>query len=205
MYYLIDKPNPSGPHYYTRRRPCQHGKTTPHLIVIHTAEVLPDWEEEDTAAEKVARYASTTTRQVSWHVTIDSDSTIPMLPDEYTAFHVRGFNSCSLGIEIGTQAHKWYGSPDEWRYSILHRIADQCAAWGKRWDIPATQLSLAQIGAGHAGLVGHFQLDPERRSDPGPAFPWNYLVKEMGARLQPTGPLTDDEIRVLRQMIAERR
>ena len=187
MYYLLDNPNPNGPFYYTTRRTCQHGFAgKPHLIVIHTAENLPDWDGIDTGAEKIAQYAATTTRAVSWHETIDSDSTIPMLPGEYTGFHVRNFNTCGYGIEIATQAAKWYGSPDSWRYAVLNRLADSLVVICKKYDISPVHLSRAEIDAGKKGIVGHHILDSTRRTDPGVAFPWDYVIKQTQARLNPT-------------------
>ena len=47
--WLLDHPNPNGTNYYTSR-------TQPiRLIVVHTAEVLPDFTPPDRGAEAVAR------------------------------------------------------------------------------------------------------------------------------------------------------
>ena len=173
MYYLLDHPNPNGRHYYTtRRKPIQ-------IIVIHTAESLPDFTSPDMGAERVARYGATTSRSASWHSTIDSDSIIPMLPDSYTAFHVRGYNSQSLGVEIATQAHKWPIAPKDWIDKTITNLADVVRRWGELYQIPYHRIARANVDAGSRGLVAHADLDPQRRTDPGAMFPWDLLYRKL--------------------------
>ncbi len=182
-YYLQAHPNPNGQFYHPKRLLCQHGRGV-HLIVLHTAENTPDFTPPDTGAEAVARYAATTSRKVSWHVTVDSDSTIPMIPDTYTAFHVRNYNRCSLGLEMATKASEWYGSPDAWRYPLLNRVIDQLVIWCENHNIPPVYVTKTQVDAGKAGITGHVELDPSRRSDPGHAFPWNWVLDQVSAKVQ---------------------
>ena len=94
-YYLLDyeKPNAKlrsngkkGQYYPTRSQPIQG-------IVVHTAE-------GGTKAVNIARYLSTTDRTASAHVVIDDKEIVDLVPDDYTAFHSRGSNSKSLGLEI---------------------------------------------------------------------------------------------------------
>jgi N-acetyl-anhydromuramyl-L-alanine amidase AmpD len=170
-WYLLDHPNPDPATrrwYPTRRSPIR-------LIVLHTAEVSPDWTGQDLAAEAVARYGSQTTRRVSWHSTVDSDTTIPMLPDGYTAFHVQGYNSPSLGVEIATRASAWSSAPPGWVEAVIGRLADVIRVWQIRYAIPTVRLTRGQVDAGAAGIVAHATLDPARRSDPGATFPWRLL------------------------------
>ena len=172
MYWLIDHPNPTQHFYTTRRNPIQ-------IIVVHTAENLPDFAPPDTGAENVARYASTTTTPVSWHSTVDSDSIIPMLPDSYTGFHVRGYNSIGLGVEIATQANRWDTAPDWWINQTITNLASVIRMWGEHHNIPYRRLTRAQVDAGEKGIVGHGTLDPTRRSDPGAEFPWDMLFDRL--------------------------
>ena len=187
MHYLLDHPNPHGSFFYPRRELCQHGKGI-HLVVLHTAENFPDYDPPDLGAEAVARYASVTTRKVSWHVTVDSDSTVPMLPDTYTAFHVRNYNRCSLGLEMATKAAEWYGSPDEWRYPLLYRAVDVVADWCIAHNLPPRYATKTDVDAGKAGITGHNELDPTRRSDPGHAFPWDWFLDEVSRKVEVTPP-----------------
>lgn len=156
------------PWYTTRYKPIE-------LIVLHTAENLPDYVAPDNGAEGVAAYGASTSR-ASWHVTVDSDSTIYMLPDEFTAWHVRGYNSRSLGIEMsGHAATNWTEAPVTWRTALLQRAAAVVADWCRTWDIPVVQLT-SPPADGARGIVAHSTLDPTRRRDPGFNFPWELFL-----------------------------
>lgn len=183
MAYLLDNPNPNGSWFYPIRNECKHGRGL-HLIVVHTAENLPDWDGSDEGAEKVARYAATTSRKVSWHSTVDSDSTIRMLPDSYTAWHASSYNRCSLGIEIATQAAKWTGSPEAWRYAILRNAAKVVGEWCRAHGIQPIRIPKSVADAGGRGIIAHGDLDPTRRTDPGAAFPWNWFIDEVKKHTQ---------------------
>jgi hypothetical protein len=163
------------PWYTTRAKPVR-------LIVIHTAENLPDFDGSDSGAEAVAAYGASTTR-ASWHSTVDSDSTIRMLPDGFTAWHVRGYTSESLGIELATQAAKWPTAPAAWTTRILNRAADVVAQWCLTHDLPPVLLDAADVAAGKKGITGHHVLDPTRRTDPGPEFPWTRFINLVTERL----------------------
>lgn len=176
-YYNLDhhvsrtKPRKSGsgrPWYPSRSKPIQIG-------VIHTAESLPDFVGADTGAEAVSKYGATTER-ASWHDTIDSDSWVRNLPHEYTAFHVKGYNSKAVGLEIATKAAMWVDTPMGWRYATLDRVAAWVAEVSRRHNLPIRYLSKAQVDSGLKGFTGHGLLDPARRSDPGDAFPWDYVL-----------------------------
>lgn len=180
-YRLLDKPNPNGPFYYTSRRTCPHGVPAdqlPHLIVIHAAESEPDISGADTGAEGVANYASTTTRPVSWHETIDSDSSLPMLPDSYVAFHVRGYNTCSVGCEIATRAHKWPELPDWWKAAVYRNVAAWVDRKSRAHNIPKRLITRAEADAAGRGVIGHNRLDPTRRTDPGANFDWDAVLTQ---------------------------
>lgn len=172
-FYLLDNPNPNGRFYYTRRKRCRHGYDKAHLIVLHSAENLPDFDPPDMGAESVARYASRTKRSVSWHVTVDSDSIINMLPSSYVGFHVRNYNTCSVGIEIATQHDAWLKAPETWLYRVYDNIAD--ALWGL-----ASELGIPLIDRrddpSKWGVTTHAVLDPTRRKDPGDAFPFDWVL-----------------------------
>lgn len=182
------------PWYTTRKRPIR-------LIVIHTAENLPDWTGEDTGAEAVAKFGASTSR-ASWHATVDSDSTIQMLPDEYTAWHVRGYNSESLGVEIATQAGKWSSAPPDWKQATMERLAKLVEFWCAKHKIPAKLLTLDEVVAGESGIVGHYLLDPSRRTDPGKDFDWALLLKLIQGDDDdmPDARITDEEVQTLKEI-----
>lgn len=183
-YYLLDHPNPNGNHFYDSRR----GNID--LVVVHTAENLPDYDGEDSGAERVARYFATTSRSVSAHATSDSDSIVELLPDDFTAWHVRGYNSRSLGLEIATQAHRWGSGPEEWEQAALQQAAKVVAKWCERWNVPIDRISKSDADGGKRGIVSHSALDPTRRSDPGIGFPWKEFMSlvETGGKVKPKPP-----------------
>lgn len=178
-YYLLENPNPNGRHYYPSRRTCKHGvppSQLPHLIVIHTAESRPDIKGEDTGAEGISRYVSTTSREVSWHASIDSDSTIDVLPDDHVAWHVRGYNTCSIGVEIATQAHKWGELPEWWKTRIYRNVREWVAEKAAEHGIPLELINEHRAAQGGRGVIGHRHLDPSRRTDPGAGFEWDRIL-----------------------------
>jgi N-acetyl-anhydromuramyl-L-alanine amidase AmpD len=172
-YYLIDHDTSKVRKFYTSR------KKSIQVIVLHTAENLPDTDGIDSGAENVSRYGASTDRQVSWHVTVDSDSTIRNLPDGYTAFHVQGYNGISLGLEIATQAHRWKSTKDRtsWERKVLARTAEVVKDWAEEHSIPLKRLSKSEVDRGIRGIVSHSALDSSRRSDPGVGFPWDELFE----------------------------
>lgn len=163
----------AGRPWYPTRTTCQHGYTAPHLIVLHSAENLPDWHGEDSGAESVARYGASTER-ASWHWTVDSDSVIMMLPHSFTAFHVRGFNTCSIGIEIATQAGKWLGAPLDWLHELYDQLADVLVTIKNDTGIPLVD---RRDDPSKWGVTTHAVLDPTRRTDPGQAFPFDWILQ----------------------------
>lgn len=169
-YLLFDRPNPHGDHFYrSRRQPIR-------LIVLHITAGLEHVKAgADPSAEATANYAATTSRHVSWHVGVDADSIIELLPDWCTAWHVRGYNSPSLGLEMSKAHTVWQGMPRWWVEATLTNAATVCRWWVDRHRIPLRLLSRRDVDAGDAGFVYHSTLDPERRSDPGADFPIDWL------------------------------
>jgi hypothetical protein len=168
-FYLLDHPNPNGSHFYTsRRKPIR-------TIVIHTAEGLVDTTPPDLSAEAVAQYGATTPRSVSWHVTVDSDSIIPMLPDTYTAWHATNANSHSLGVEIAYRHNLWTTNLTYEEF-LIQNTAQVVGSWCRLWDIPARRITVGDVANEVPGIISHKALDPTRRKDPGANFPWDRFL-----------------------------
>jgi hypothetical protein len=167
-FYLLDNPNPHGPHYYTTRR----GKVK--AYVLHITAGLEDQDTiGDHSAENTARYAATTDRPVSWHVGSDADSAFRLLPASYTAFQVKGYNSSTYGHEISKKHTDWNAMSPEWVEKTLTQAASVAGPEAKALGIPFRKATKAELDHAIAtdgppvGFIYHWELDPDRRSDPG--------------------------------------
>jgi hypothetical protein len=157
--------------------PTRHKRVD--LIGLHVTAGLQDLDMEgsDQSAEGTNRYGATTSRQASWHKCVDSDSIADALPDEYTAWHIRNYNSNSLGLEISNRDARWDNKPLPWVNATLRNAAKVCHAWEKKFNIPRRLLTKAQVDAGERGYTYHRFLDAARRTDPGTTFPWALFVE----------------------------
>lgn len=180
-------------HYYTTR-------TSPILgIVLHVTAGLEDFTPPDSGAEATIKYGQSNTRPASWHGIVDSDSIIDCLPDSYTAFHVVGFNSPTLGLEIANRDAKWTGKPQRWVDDTIRNAAEWCRPRVEKYGLPVQLCTAAEVRSAVAarrkfGFTYHRYLDPSRRIDPGFDFPWaqfaGYLRGGASAALRvPAEPL----------------
>jgi N-acetylmuramoyl-L-alanine amidase len=108
---------------------------------------------------------------VSSHYVVDEDGTVfRLVPEDRRAWHAgishwRGFsalNARSIGIEVVNPGHEW-GYRD---FPVLQMAAvcDLCLAILSRHDIPARN------------VVGHSDVAPDRKDDPGELFDWEALA-----------------------------
>lgn len=169
MYALLANPHKN--FYTTRKKPIS-------FIVMHVTAGLEDLDMlgVDNSAEATNQYGATTSRSASWHSCVDSDSIEPSLPDGYTAFHCRSYNSGSLGLEICNQDARWDNKPEAWIEATLRNAATVTLKWEKDHGIPRILRNKAEIDANKWGYTYHSFLDPTRRRDPGTTFPWNRFV-----------------------------
>jgi hypothetical protein len=174
-YTLVRHPNPYLKQYRSPRRMPLSG-----LIVVHSAENVPDLHPPDTGAENVAAYISRRSTPGSYHTVVDSDSIVGVMPWEWEAWHDgTGTNPHSIGISGAFRAHQFDTLPEWWRTATVTNMALSAAA-AAQWlqtthgiVVPPRRISAAQARTGRQpGFVSHGELDPARRSDPGPHFPW---------------------------------
>jgi hypothetical protein len=197
-YYLLDHPNPHGPHHYASR------KAPVLACVVHiTAGLQGKPAGADSSAEQTARYAATTDRPVSWHSGSDRDSHLRLLPDSHTAFQCQGYNSCTIGHEISKRDTSWADEDPGWVTDTLQMAAACLRPRLADLGIPirlATRGDLdrekAKGTAGRpVGLLSHAVLDPTRRTDPGPDFPWDRFLTLL--RDQEDDDMSPDEVRAI--------
>ena len=123
---------------------------------------------------------------VSAHYTVDEDGTIYRHVDEdRRAWHAgvsywRGMtdlNSASIGIEIVNPGHEfgYRPFPDEQIASVIPLVAD----------------IKERHGISRGNVVGHSDIAPARKEDPGELFPWWELAKRRLALPSPTRDLMD--------------
>ena len=106
--------------------------------------------------------------EVSAHYLIAADGMVCTLVDEtMRAWHAgagcwrgcRDVNSASIGIELDNDGTAPFAEP---QIAALEEVLDGVMA---RWDIAPE------------GVIGHQDMAPGRKSDPGPCFPWARLAR----------------------------
>lgn len=189
--YLYEHENPNAPRRENGLRFWGYPSRTEvaRVIAVHTAESFLDLIGADTGAEGVARFQSQTARASSYHRIVDSDSTVICLPDDAVAFGVGSFNSPTLHVSLALRATDWNLANKEVvrrRELALTRAAHVVADWSLRHGIPIRRISRNQALGGSWGLVAHGDMDPTRRTDPGPSFPWARFMAMATALTVPT-------------------
>jgi N-acetylmuramoyl-L-alanine amidase len=173
-YYLLDHPNDSYKQYRTSRR---NGAKVSGVIDIHTTENYPDTVQADLGAENVAAWIARREDPGSYHIIVDSDSTVLMAPLEYECWHDRFTNNHSVGISMATRADDWAKLSATYRDNMVTRAARATAdviKWFKEEhgiSVPVRWLSAPEAHGRTPGLVRHGTSDPTRRHDPGTGFP----------------------------------
>ncbi len=90
------------------------------VVVIHTMEIA----ERDDAAEVCARWFENPASEVSAHYCVDADTTIQCVREEDIAWHARGGNANSIGIELaGFAGQRSLGWSDAYSRAVVERAA----------------------------------------------------------------------------------
>lgn len=152
--WLVNKVVPS-PNFNDRKLPIS-------MVVLHYTGMR-------SAGEALARLCDESS-QVSAHYLIDEAGQVTnLVPEEKRAWHAgssywRGItdvNSASIGIELANPGHEWgyRPFPEPQMDALLPLLADIM----DRHDVP------------RANVVGHSDVAPARKTDPGEYFDWRRL------------------------------
>lgn len=176
MAYLDDHPP-------ARTQFRQRYATPTGLIVVHTAESALDAIGEDTGAEGVADFIRRRADPGSYHRLVDSDSIVPLVRFEMAAYgDGTGSNEFAIHLSFACRAADWPGMDPARREAFLvngARAAREAAAWLREHHgvtVPARRVTRPQSDQRAAGFISHGERDPGRRTDPGPAFPWDRFL-----------------------------
>lgn len=132
------------------------------------------------AASALARLADPASG-VSAHYVVDEDGTVySLVPDHLRAWHAgvsawRGWsdpNSVSIGIELVNPGHDWGYRP--FPEAQIEALVSLLARLRARYPIAACD------------VVGHSDIAPARKRDPGELFPWARLAA-LGLTIWPMG------------------
>ena len=120
---------------------------------------------DDAASKTIAEFKSTLDTgpdQKSSHYVIDRDGKIYQLVDENNvAYHARGFNVYSIGIEIVNTGHESMKYTPE-QYTSIEALGREIA---DRWN----------FGYDNTHVKAHFQTGDPDKWDPSPNFDWNRI------------------------------
>jgi len=138
------------------------GGVIDHLVLHYTG--------MQTAAAAIERLRDPAAK-VSSHYVVDEDGTVYALVEErLRAWHagvscwrgVTGLNDGSIGIEIVNPGHEW--GYRAFPVGQMAAVRDLCHGILSRHDIPARH------------VVGHSDIAPDRKQDPGELFAWSWLA-----------------------------
>ncbi len=139
-------------------------RAPPDMVVLHYTGMK-------SADDAVARLRDPEAR-VSAHYVVDEDGSIlRLVAEERRAWHAgKGVwqgetdcNAASIGVEIVNPGHEWgYRDFPDVQIAAVIALLDDVRA---RWAIP------------DARIIGHSDLAPDRKQDPGERFPWKRLAE----------------------------
>jgi len=130
--------------------------------------------------------------KVSCHYFIKNNGEIlRMVPDSYTAWHAgvsswkkfKSLNKNSIGIEISNPGHefKYKKFSKEQVYSV----------------IKLTKYIIKKYKINPKSILGHSDIAPDRKKDPGEKFPWEFLSKK---KIGIWHELKSNEIKIYRKL-----
>ena len=142
------------------------------VVVMHTMEIV----ERPDAAAICARWFQSKVSRVSAHYCVDAETVIQCVPETNVAWHARGGNANSVGVELAGFARQTTAEWDDvYSVAVLRRAAELVADVCRRRRIPVRWLVAGDLLAARRGITGHAEVSRAfRRSDhwdPGDGFP----------------------------------
>jgi N-acetylmuramoyl-L-alanine amidase len=151
---LIPAPSPN---FDVRRAP-------PDMVLLHYTGM-------PTGAEALARLCDPAAK-VSAHYLVEEDGRVfSLVAEARRAWHAgvsfwkgeRDVNAVSIGVELVNPGHEWgYRAFPDAQIDALIALLDEVRG---RWTIPDGR------------ILGHSDVAPERKADPGERFPWKRLAE----------------------------
>jgi N-acetylmuramoyl-L-alanine amidase len=136
----------------------------PDIILLHYTG-MPD-------AEEALRRLCTPAAKVSCHYLVFEDGrTVQLVPEARRAWHagisswegLPDVNSRSIGIEIANPGHD--GGLPPYPPAQIAKVIALCLDLARRWSVRPDR------------VIGHSDVAPERKDDPGELFPWGELYR----------------------------
>ncbi|HTI30524.1 MAG TPA: N-acetylmuramoyl-L-alanine amidase [Sphingomonas sp.] len=165
---IIDTPSPN---FDERKSPVT-------MLVLHYTGM-------PTCAEAVARLTDAEAKVSSHYLVAEDGQIMRLVAEEKRAWHagkswwrgVTDINSASIGIEICNPGHEfgYRPFPDAQIDALIPLVAD----------------IVQRYGITRGNIVGHSDIAPSRKQDPGELFPWAQLAKLRLALPRPTKNLLD--------------
>jgi N-acetylmuramoyl-L-alanine amidase len=134
-------------------------------IIIHYTDMV--------SAEMALNWIRNSASHVSAHYLIDEKGCIyQMVKEEHRAWHAgesywqghRNLNDRSIGIELANPGHSHGYEP--FPEAQIEALIGLCGDIKERWNIPTSR------------ILGHSDIAPRRKQDPGHLFPWSKLAHE---------------------------
>ncbi len=156
----------------------------PDMIVLHYTG-MPDVE------GAIAQLCTAGTEVSAHYIVLEDGRIVQCVPESKRAWHAgvsfwageEDINSCSIGIEIINRGHDW-GYPDFPLRQIAAVIA-LCRGIMLRRKVPSHR------------VLGHSDVAPARKKDPGEKFPWHSLANSgVGHWVQPAPIVRGDTLKL---------